>query len=98
MFFVQFSAIYFLTLVLFKFFPERARLREDTVAVFNLNNQNEPSDKEKNRVSKPRSKISSTQILKKRLINRRISKKDSKKESDADYDYTDEDVEDKKQN
>ena len=33
---VQFSAIYLLLLVLFKFFPEHAKLKEDTAAVFNL--------------------------------------------------------------
>jgi hypothetical protein len=95
MFFIQFSVIYFLTLVLFKFFPERAKLREDTVAIFNLNNQNQQNDKDKSKLTKTRSKISSTQILKKRLINRKISKKDSKKESDDDY--IEEDIEDKKQ-
>jgi hypothetical protein len=43
MFFVQFSAIYTLILFLFKFFPERVKLQEDTMAAFN----SEPNEKPK---------------------------------------------------
>lgn len=39
MFFLQFSIIYLILLALFKFFPEREKLREDTMNAFHTNNK-----------------------------------------------------------
>lgn len=44
MFFVQFSAIYLIILFAFKFFPEREKLRQDTIEAFNLDKKNNSAE------------------------------------------------------
>ena len=70
MFFVQFSAIYSLILYLFKFFPERSKLQEETMAAFS--SFNDP--KESSRPVKM-TKTSAASVLRRRaqLSNKRTS-------------------------
>lgn len=94
MFFIQFSSIYLLILVLLRFFPEREKLREDTRAIFNLNYEN--SIEFENRLQKvkkvkPKQKVSSTIALRKRLTNRKsTNKKETKSDADESYDEIEE--------
>lgn len=97
MFFIQFSTIYLIILVLFKFFPERSKLKEDTVTAFNLNgssqSQNETPKKTNSSPAKTH-KLKSVSALRKRLINRK-SKKSFLKSSHNDYDeeeYSEEEI------
>lgn len=87
-FFIQFSAIYLLVLFLLKFFPEREKLKQDTMIAFNLNQseskeldsdtdtQEEERDKRKNSKSKKAKTVARTAARTKpsTLIKRRKDK------------------------
>lgn len=64
MFFIQFSAIYLFILFMFNFFPERAKLQQDTMAAFKSVND-EPVRKTV-KVVKPARPVSAASLLKKR--------------------------------
>jgi hypothetical protein len=90
MFFIQFSTIYLIILVLFKFFPERSKLKEDTVTAFNLNgsSQNEVSKSSSAKMHKPKS----VSALRKRLINRKFKKSSFKNSEYDEEEYSEEEI------
>jgi hypothetical protein len=93
LFFVQFSLIYLLILFLFKFFPEREKLRVDTITAFKLSSGDQDEselsrDNGERQSSRPK-KASRDVLLKKRNLAK--AKKEKENEND-DEDYTDEEI------
>lgn len=88
-FFVQFSAIYLFILFVFKFFPERARLKEETVAAFNLNSENSGDMMEREKA--PRSSMN--KLKTRASMRKRNLLKKNKETVDDSYDsFEDEEV------
>ncbi len=88
LFFIEFSTIYCLILVLFKFFPERAKLQEETLAAFRVE---EPTQRVV-KVKQP--KPTAASLLRQRaLINNRLKTSSLKQMDEEIEEYeTDEEV------
>ena len=92
-FYVQFSLIYLIMLVLFKFFPEREKLRVDPVAALNMNSV---FDTEQRAITKAKSpKLKSNKLSRRSILTKRIKKYNEIEENDeVEEEYIAEDLDD----
>lgn len=83
MFFIQFSAIYLVILFVFKFFPERAKLKEDTEAAFNLSSKQAESESTTEQLKASKSnKLKPRTSARKRVLIKRASRGSNVKRED----------------
>lgn len=93
-FFLQFSIIYLILLFLFKFFPEREKLRVDTINAFHLSSPPVAQNDQKQNEEKEHSKTALKERKKKGLIGKaRKEKPRGEEKNDDEFTTTEEEIE-----